>query len=430
MILKSSILTALVLPFLAVAMEWQPRSSYNAFGDENLGRHHPIVFSNETHGFLLGGTTLNESAANDFYLYEEATDTWTRLPTPPWTPRSFGYGVVLNQWKHPKAYLGFGAAANGQRLNDLWEFDMTTYEWKQLSSLPGMGRRHPSMVPVLLSTGEWQLHVGLGDGFLGNDPDQFTNLNDYWAYDVAKDEWDRLPDFPASRRHHPFFFGIGSVSYTGLGHSDGQDPYIERDFYSFHADDNSQWVQEVDFASYVDDTLMTTEARVAGTEFSVVLPLEGQPDNSLQGAIGFVLSGDGDDHGSMETGEFHAFYPASTTETKHWQQLPPHPGHSRWAPGSFVMRGTARVYFTSGYDRETKTLQSDVWTIDLSTLWQPAEPDTDTPTLWPTETQWPTVSTSDVFIAETMSSSATSTVTTSSIRVLTTILALIVTMMH
>merc|ERR1712232_1370944 len=57
-----------------------------------------------------------------------------------------------------------------------------------------------------------------------------------------------------------------------------------------------------------------------------------------------------------------------------WRQLPPHPGGSRWAPGSFVMRGTARAYFTSGYDRNTEVLHSDVWMIDLSPLFQTEAP--------------------------------------------------------
>ena len=418
------------LPALAsISLEWEPRSSYaSSTTTASVGRHHPITFANETHAFLLGGTTPDSSAANDFYLYQESTDQWTDLTnTPsafPGTARSFGYGVVLNSAQHPKAYLGFGASPTGERLRDLWEFDMTTHTWKQLASCPGLGRRHPSMVPVYVhddTTGssiKWHIHVGLGDGYIGDNNDQFSNFNDYWSYDIDSDAWTPLPDFPASRRHHPFFFGIGGVSYTGLGHSDGQDPYIERDFYSFRETASSLlegggWGREPDFASYdVDSTterfLQTEEARVAGTQFSIDLPLRGSTSDSIEslvGSLGFVLSGDGDNHDFMSEGEFHAFYPAnsfalpvdtivSTTTSgissgisvataatavtvsqddrnaAWWRRLPSHPGPSRWAPGSFVMRGTARVYFTSGYDRSSGTLHSDVWRIDLSPLFR------------------------------------------------------------
>merc|ERR1712176_362474 len=155
-----------------------------------------------------------------------------------------------------------------------------------------------------------------------------------------------------------------------------------KNFFSYSADDN-KWNQEPDFESYsisdddnIQHTLTTTEARVAGTEFSIILPLVGADENgndnennsTLRGSIGFVLSGDGDDHGPMREGEFHAFYPSPFDNEITWRQLPSHPGPSRWAPGSFVIRGTARAYFTSGYDRTTGLLHSDVWMIDLSSL--------------------------------------------------------------
>ena len=401
------LLTVLPATHASITLEWEPRSSYST-----VGRHHPITFANETHAFLLGGTTPDSAAANDFYLYEEATDQWTDLSTTgsafPGEPRSFGYGVVLNnRADHPKAYLGFGASAGGARLGDLWEFDMTTHVWKELAPCPGAGRRHPSMVAVS-NTDRHSIQVGLGDGYIGDNNDQFSNFNDYWSYDIETDEWTQLPDFPGSRRHHPFFFGLGDVSLVGLGHSDGQDPYIERDFYSYHTTDG--WGREPDFASYhvtpTERYLQTKEARVAGTQFSIDLPLqESAIDNkSLFGSLGFVLSGDGDDHDAMLEGEFHAFYPANSnnlpidtivsstngissgiaaataatstavpvedSNAASWRQLPSHPGSSRWAPGSFVMRGTARAYFTSGYDRATGTLHSDVWRIDLSPLFR------------------------------------------------------------
>ena len=292
-------------------------------------------------------------------MYEEAVDEWTDLSSStssfPGAPRSFGYGVVLNELGNTKAYLGFGASATGERLADWWEFDMSTHAWRELADFSGPGRRHPSVVPVLLDK-SWQIHVGLGDGLENG---VFANFNDYWAYDIDTDTWSQLADFPSSRRHHPFFFGLGSRSYTGLGHSDGFSPYVERDWYSYH---NGEWQREADFASYTTDqdppALVTTEARVAGTEFSIELN-----DSDLSGSFGFVLSGDGEDHGTMATGEFHSYDPVNG-----WRQLPPHPGQSRWAPGSFVMRGTARACFTSGYNRATNLLYADLWCIDLSPL--------------------------------------------------------------
>eukprot|EP00978_Attheya_sp_CCMP212_P018697 scaffold51686_cov34-Attheya_sp.AAC.2 len=336
-------------------LAWEERTGYSNLG---LGRHHPIMFANETHGFLMTGTTPASLGTSDMFVYEASTDQWTELVDINSGPgaRSFGYGVVLPVAHHPKAYVGFGvpAANSGERLSDFWEFDMMTHTWTPLANFPGLGRRHPAMNAVFSSS--WQIQVGLGDGITTEG--QFANFNDWWSYDIALNTWTRLDDFPSTPRHHPFHFALQQISYVGLGHSA---PRIERDFYGYHntntnTDTDTEqpaWQRESDFASYDTNTdvIVTTEARVAGTQFSIELPLptmavgndstEKDANSSssvlLSGALGFVLSGDGDDHGTMVTGEFHVFdpKPSSETATGRWRSLPPHPGRSRWAPGSF-----------------------------------------------------------------------------------------------
>lgn len=343
-------------------LSWEERAAF-----PGGGRHHPITFANETHGFVLSGSTQTETYTSDFWAYEAATDKWTNLTGTdaafPGAPRSFGYGVASTMdCGNTKAYVGLGAGENYQRFTDFWEFDMVTHAWRELASFPGLGRRHPAM-NFIEPVGE--IHVGLGDGLLGN-------YKDYWAYSIETDEWRQLEDFPSSERHHPFYFAIDANSYLGLGHSNGYDPFIERDWYRYDAIDGT-WEREEDFASYPlgipgapgpgatprsGASPVTTEARVAGTQFSVA----GSCDADL--ALGFVLSGDGDDHSAMPTGEFHVFDPSSSE----WHELPPHPGSSRWAPGSFVVRGTTRAYLVGGYDRNERILYSDLWTIDLEPL--------------------------------------------------------------
>ena len=360
----------------AAELTWVSRSSYDTSLNGALGRHHPITFANETHGFVIGGSTMTVGAVNDLHIYDEKSNVWTdassALSGQDFPARTYSYGVVLDEAYHPKAYMGFGSDISGNRLADWWEFDMTTLQFRQLATFPGAGRLHPSMVSVYSDkVNDWEIHVGLGNGY--------NNFDDYWSYSVNSNKWTKLPNFPSSQRHHPYYFGLGGVSYTGFGHSSSK---IERDFYSFNG---TAWTKEPDFASYSmnnENNPVTTEARVAGTQFSIVLPVRGSTNytdgkSELSGAIGFVLSGDGDDHRAMNTGEFHAFYPSAT---KKWRTLPPHPGVSRWAPGSFVIRGTARVYFTSGYEHTTRKLYSDVWTIDLSSLFTKLVPPTQSPT--------------------------------------------------
>ena len=330
------------------SLAWEPRNGFP--GD---GRHHPVCFANTTHGFVLTGSTATETYTSDFWVYEAATDTWTDLSETssafPGAARTQSYGVAATlDCSNTKAYLGFGFS-DGTILNDWWSFDMATHEWKQLADFPGEGRRHPAM-NFVEAVGE--IHVGLGDGIYGN-------YNDYWSYSIEKDEWTQLDDFPSSQRHHPFYFSINSDSYVGLGHDNFG---IARDWFRYDALDGS-WNQENDFASYSwsDSSVpITTEARVAGTEFSVA----GSCDSET--TLGFVLSGDGDDHYAMASGEFHVFDPTSGD----WHELPPHPGFSRWAPGSFVLQGTSQVYLLGGYDRLFGIYFSDLWTMDVKSLFE------------------------------------------------------------
>lgn len=334
------------------SMSWEARAYF-----PGGGRHHPITFANRTHGFVLTGSTGSNFYNNDFWAYEEAYNKWTDLSSTssafPGTARSFGYGVASTlDCSNTKAYLGFGLNSYGVPLTDFWEFDMFTNKWKRLAEFPGQGRKHPAM-NFVEKVGE--IHVGLGDGYGGN-------YDDWWAYNINSDSWRRLPDFPSSRRHHPFYFVIGYDSYAGLGHSDGFSPYIERDWYRYDSLRNT-WNREDDFASYALNSSpqsfpVTTEARVAGTQFSVA------GSCNSKNTLGFVLSGDGDDHRVMNTGEFHVF----DSETKTWHSLPPHPGISRWAPGSFVMQGSTRAYFFGGFDRQTGIYHYDLWKIDLAPL--------------------------------------------------------------
>lgn len=309
--------------------QWQQRASY-----PGLARHHPVTFANETHGFLLTGSLFNSmgySKGNDnaVYIYNKQEDSWSESETQfPGEARSFAYGIATDS---RNAYVGFGTSKY-EYLNDLWHLDMLTMEWTRLADCDGVGRRHPAMVSA-----NGKIYVGLGDGIVDG---SWQNLKDFHEYDIATDTWKQIADLPAIERHHPFYFSLNDTVYAGMGHSSNG---IERDWYKLRAD-AYVWEKLADFES----DSGTQEARVAGTQGSV-------PACKL----GFVLSGDGDNHSYMRTGEFHVYREDDT-----WSALPPHPGRSRWAPGSFVI-GT-EVFFTSGVDRKARKVFNDLWSLDIS----------------------------------------------------------------
>lgn len=302
----------------ATAQSWESLTS-----NPGAGRHHPVCFSIDGIGYYLTGSTNFQGATNDFYQYDPASDSWTTLDNFPGPARSYSYGDVHDG----KAYMGFGLSSTEVALNDLWEYDPETGEWTELSSCPCSGRLHPTF-----TIQDGKLFVGQGNG-------NFGNMSDWWEYDIASDTWQQHPDLPGLPRHHPYHFAVGGAVYTGLGHGNGPGTNIYNDWYRWDLSTES-WQQMSDFPD---------QGRVAGTQFSV-------------NDRGFVLSGDGDNHYTMPTGEFWEYDYITDT----WTELTPHPGVSRWAPGSFTIDNT--VYFTSGEVRSGNPnpgLKSDLWEFDL-----------------------------------------------------------------
>lgn len=290
-----------------------PPSSYEA-------RNHPITFSIGNFGYITtgGGQFYN----SDFYRYDPSNDSWTSLANFPGGPRSFGYGVENGG----KGYVGFGLVATSQTNvtyhKDLWEFDPTNNTWTQLADCPGVGRRHPAMVAT-----PGKIFVGCGDGATGN-------LKDWWEYDIATNTWSQKPNLPSFERHHPYFFGANGEAYVGFGHN-GQSIY--KDMYKYNPS-TSTWTTMPSIPS---------QGRVAGTQFSYA-------------GKGYLLSGQGENHLNLSTGEFWEFDPSNNT----WTSLTAHPGTGRWAPGSFVIGNT--VYLTSGAGFGNNQIDiSDMWKFDM-----------------------------------------------------------------
>lgn len=271
--------------------------------------HHSIGFSLNGIGYSVTGNVQN-NPSDQFYSYDPTTDAWTQLDDFPGTSRDFSIG---DTWDG-KAYIGFGSDQDNNALNDLWVFDSDTNLWTELASCPCEGRIHPAFI-----ANQGKVFVGMGRGDSGN-------LNDWWEYDMATDMWSQKPNFPDLPRHHPFQFSIGDYIYAGLGHGSS----INGNLNIF-----DEWFR-YDPATEVWDQMATlpAEGRVAGTQFSL-------------GDKGYVLSGDGDNHNFMPTGEFWEYDPA----LDEWTALPPHPGTSRWAPASFVI--DEYVYFMTGLSQST-----------------------------------------------------------------------------
>lgn len=281
------------------------------------GRHHPVTFSIGEFGYVGLGSTPNRYSS-EFYKYDPKTDSWDELNMFPGGGRGFAIGVAYEG----KAYVGFGYDERGNFQSDLWEYDPEFDKWKKLKDCPGPARAHPALLAL-----NGKVYMGLGSG-------NGMDLKDWWEYDIASNNWTQKPDIPGKARHHPFQFVIPPYLYAGMGHGG---PVIYSDLYRFDPKTDT-WTEMA---------RVPREGRVAGTQFEY----KGR---------GYVLSGQGEDHDYLDTGEFFE-YDASLNA---WKELPAHPGKGRWAPGSFVIGD--KIYFTCGQD-DIK-YHNDVWVFDFTIL--------------------------------------------------------------
>ena len=293
------------------AQSWTSVSSYN--GDS---RHHPITFSGNGYGFVIAGQNSLGEYLDDVHRYDSQTDTWEQLTDFPGGPRGFSHAVSDGQF----AYVGFGSFGSDFP-TDWWRYDIANNEWTAMADFPSGGRNHPA----LIMAGD-KIYMGLGSNYMGN-------LGDWWQYDIETNSWSEKAEFENGNRHHPFYFGIDGIAYVGFGHgnSNNGNYTIYNDFYKYDANADS-WITLNDFPG---------EGRVAGTQFSF-------------NGKGYVLSGDGDDHGPLDSGEFWEY----DTNTDNWTSLESHPGGARWAPGSFVIN--CDIYLTSGLNRSTEMYFNDL----------------------------------------------------------------------
>ena len=279
--------------------------------------NHSYGFALDGKGYIVAGEST-DGYTDKMYEYDPAADDWTALPDFPGDARGYTIG---DQWTG-QAWMGFGLSNSGY-LNDLWMYDPATGEWTEKASCPCTARTHPAFI----AEGD-KVFVGLGGGPNGD-------MDDWWEYDMASDTWSQKPDFPGSERHHPYQFGIDGMIYVGFGHNG---PNIYNEMYRYDPS-TEQWTEVAS---------LPAEGRVAGTQFA-------------HGGMGYALSGDGEDHSSMEEGEFWQYDPTADA----WFQWPSHPGMSRWAPASFVLND--EVYLINGmsYDPGTFDYMATNWKLAM-----------------------------------------------------------------
>lgn len=208
--------------------QWTRRADYPSY-----------MVSFNPYGFAIGGkgyiyaNKWDEDAGtynNEFWEYDPLNDKWNQKSSLPVTGnRSFPVAFSIGS----KGYIGLGQRASYQipveLYNDFWEYDQVTDTWSRKADFPGLGRiaaasfsvgnrgyistgYHSFMQPVIYENGDPLWRTTPAGSTAG---DQY--LTDFWEYEPLSDRWTRKSDFPGMARAFAAGFSIGNAGFIGAG---------------------------------------------------------------------------------------------------------------------------------------------------------------------------------------------------------------------
>ena len=148
---------------------------------------------------------------------------WTEKSALDGVARSGAAGFVINNI----AYLGTGLDNKSQLLQDFWAYDPAKDAWSQKAAFAGAARN----LAVGFAVGN-KGYIGTGNNVNSD------RLKDFWEYDVATNAWKKVADFGGTARTSAVAFSIGNTGYVGTG-NDGN--YL-KDFWSYNPATNA-WAQ-------------------------------------------------------------------------------------------------------------------------------------------------------------------------------------------
>ena len=234
-------------------------------------------------GLGRGRVSNADKDLNDFYRYDLASDTWTKLPDFPGGPREFAKGFAIN---------GKGYIAMGQNINtipikyyDVWQFDPQSNSWtidttfsnidESITTSSGLFATDTKAYILYFKTlyefdptdysltqkaafpsngsdlGPYYFAMG-NKGYQISGVENNRNLNTVYQYDATKDEWTQKNDFPGKGRVGAYSFTINGKGYIACGNTinnPSQNQYVSKGLNDVWEYDPiiDRWTQVADF---------------------------------------------------------------------------------------------------------------------------------------------------------------------------------------
>ena len=104
------------------------------------------------------------------------------------------------------AYMGTGVDNQNQRLQDFWAYDPAKNAWSQKANYGGAAR-YSGVGFAVANKG----YIGTGININSD------KLKDFWSYDPNTNAWTKVADFGGTARYSAMAFSIGTKGYVGTG---------------------------------------------------------------------------------------------------------------------------------------------------------------------------------------------------------------------
>jgi N-acetylneuraminic acid mutarotase len=167
----------------------------------------PVVLLVGDTAFVGAGNGGGNPYLQDMWRYVPSSNSWTQMADFGGGKRSQGLGFTINNI----GYIGSGLETGTKGRGDFWQYNKSTDSWTQVASMPG------TAVMGAVS------FVIKDLAFVGTGYNLSSRVNDFYAFDAAKNSWTKADSIPSNLlvRHEAIGFSINNIGYvcTGSGES-------------------------------------------------------------------------------------------------------------------------------------------------------------------------------------------------------------------
>lgn len=166
-----------------------------------------VAFTCQERAFAGSGMAIGYQVTNDFYAYDDSTNTWSGIADLPGAARQYAFSFSFTT----NACVFAGITQMGSDLKDGYLYNPQTNQWTSIAPYPGSGSRACAAAT---------LHT---NGFAGLGRNNSNQLfNDWWQYDVINNTWTQKASFPGLARNLAACFESNGFIYVigGIGEND------------------------------------------------------------------------------------------------------------------------------------------------------------------------------------------------------------------